>query len=277
MFICNLIMYVAFLSFFFVCGIWIVHYEFPKHLKEDHYIISGMASGYNENNSKIPGGEWIQFKGIPEYLNTSCFISKQNNTYHVGYFLDKCSYNEMYTEKLNEQIIIEIIINWSLTMLILCACIWELARKEEDFNSTTKYKSFMCGLVFCWMIFVLVMNIFDVLALHNTKTQNEYIAKHQYSISGRFVNTTRFWDQFTNQYELLDLVCGLHRYAGQESMFIQFDTCQLMNTYNSYQKKDLGLMITFTIFFFASVISIPIMSFYYDKPTVEGRKEYEEL
>ena len=271
-------MYTSFLCFFFVCGIWIIHYELPKKLKEDHYLISGMAHSYYENNSIIPNQPWISFNGIPEYLNTSCFINKQNYGQIVGYFIDKCEYNELYTEKLNEQIILEIIISWLLTIIILLATLWELAReKGNNFNSTKKYKTFVCFLVLFWMIFVLVINIFDVLSLKNTETQNEYIDKHQYNMNGQMYNVTNYWNEkFTNQYELLDLLCGLNTYAQKERMFIKFDTCQMMNTYNSYQKKDLGLMITFTLLFFASVIGIPVMQFYYDKP-VEGRKDYEEL
>jgi hypothetical protein len=241
-------------SLLLICGIWFTHYKMPKSINDNPYNVVGLVDAHYENGTVISRTTNI-FNNLPEFFNITNYLNNNNDTYYILYSVAKCHFNDNYSRKINNIVMINTCAIWIINIILLFLLGYELSKK----NYTNEYKVFIC----IWQIiifgFLLCLILFDVYSLTNFKSQEKYIGHTEYNMKGVLkTNRTSYENyKFGNQYELLEKLCGLFSYGEVEHIWAKFSIEQQIDDINSYQRIDLTIMIIFTCFAFgASCIGI---------------------
>ena len=186
--IINYKMVTTILCLLFVIILWFTHYEYPKSstLSRYPYVFTGVVTSFDKNLSQIPNmTNW--FAGTDQYLDNSCKLLQNNNTYYVGVWIDNIMYNTETIHNLYTHVIFNIISIIICCIIIFIPLIINSFKNKIDDNSL-KYKLFTNIFRSIIIIFLIYIVIFEISSLENLKSQSLFTGKTQYDITGQIIN-----------------------------------------------------------------------------------------
>jgi hypothetical protein len=260
------------MTLFAIIGVWVLHYEMPKYMREDPYITKGLLSARFENGSVIPSTTHF-FTSYSNLLNLSSILSKHNNTYYMEYMIEKCELNKDYDYKILNYVVFDSVTCWIINSFLFFVMTYEFLQPKQ----THKYKFFLViwqCLCLCALMGCVLQNI---QALKNTDSKQSYVNHLRYNMNGYAKTNISYYNyfEFNNQYEFYDSICGLTRYK-EEIVYVKFKTFYPHNQ-NSYQQMDLALLICMTLASFFVNIGFLVYYCYSKDQYEEIKEEYGEL